>query len=681
LRQKLSGLFGRGVIELREGMASSIKRQVLLDCSLLWLIAAVLIGPLFRIQYLNDWMSIEGSFIGDARYIQEHFPHPKWHALWYCGTRFDYIYPPLTRFGSAIVSMILGVGPAQGYHIYIASFYAIGVAGLYFLVRVWTGRRWEAWLAALAYASISPAFAIFPLLREDSAHWMPIRLNFLVKWGEGPHLSALSILLFALGFLYLAIERRSLAALAACATASALVVSNNLYGAVSLAVLFPIAVWSLAIGTRDRSVWLRSGAIAMLAYGLCAWWFTPSFVTLTARNLRLVALPGNAWSKEAGLVMAVAFLAVTWKWGRSRPWAVFLGGSLLFFAAVVLGEKWFNFRIVGDSKRFVPEFDLLLVLVFVEVVHRIERVSRWLAVAVAAACFGFSLPYLLHAWTVFPVDHNFKSRVEYRLTGWIERNLPGGRTYAAGSTCYWYTTWRDIAEVAGGSAQGMETLLPALIDWQLTQANDAERDIAWMVAMGADAVMTHDASSQEVYHDFLYPRKFMGKLPVIYQRDGDVIYRVPRRFPGLARVVNELQMESMQPIAWINENRDQLRAYDDAVEGSSTQVGYQRVSVTEMRLRARTQPGESILVQETWDPGWRATDGGRLLEIRKDALGFMRIQTPPGEHDIRLVYDWPLESRIGQDVTLVSLTLVCGLWLIAGRRRAVAAAVRRSRRL
>jgi hypothetical protein len=641
------------------------KRQLLLDCTLLLLIAAALIWPLFRIQYLDDWMSIEGSFIGDARYIRDHFPHPKWHALWYCGTRFDYIYPPMTRFGAALVSMALRVVPAQGYHIYVAAFYCLGVAAVYFLARIWTGRRWTSWLAALAYAVVSPCLAIFPTLRADSAHWMPVRLNFLVKWGEGPHLSALAVLPFALGLLHAALKRRSLAALAGCAVASAIVVSNNLYGAVTLGILFPVAVWCIALSERDRSIYLRSAAIVALTYGLCAWWFTPSFVKLTARNLQLVALPGNAWSKVLGLVVAIAFLPASWRLARSRPeraWPVFLGGSLVFFAMVVLGER-FGFRIAGDSKRFVPELDLLLVLVMVEAIRLLFSVRRWLGIAAVAVCFSFSARYIRNAWDIHPVDHDYQSRVEYRLPEWIAQNLPGSRTYTAGSTCYWYTTWRDVAEVAGGSAQGMQSMWPALIDWQLTRGNDAERDIAWMVAMGADAILTHEANSREIYHIIQQPRKFRGKLPVIYDREGDVIYRVPRRFPGLARVVNEARMESLAPIPWAEENRDQLRAYGAAAEESSTQVDYQRVSITEMRLRARTEPGESILVQENWDPGWRASEAGNPLEIRKDAvLSFMLIRTPPGDHDIRLVYDWTLESRAGQALTLVSLLVLLGLF-------------------
>lgn len=38
--------------------------------------------------------SIESSFIAEARFLVEQWPHPQWQPLWYAGTRFDYLYPP-----------------------------------------------------------------------------------------------------------------------------------------------------------------------------------------------------------------------------------------------------------------------------------------------------------------------------------------------------------------------------------------------------------------------------------------------------------------------------------------------------------------------------------------------------------------------------------------------------------
>lgn len=640
------------------------QRQFAFDCALAFLLTAALVFPLFRIAYLDNWMSIEGSFIADARYILEYGPHPRWQALWYCGTRFDYTYPPLTRYAAAITSMVFRVVPAQGYHISVAFIYSLGVAGMYFLVRIGTGSRGLAWIGAAASALLSPVSLLLAPLRDTASFMMPERLNVLVRWGEGPHMNALALIPWALGLSLLALEHSRPAVLAAAGVACALVVSSNLYGAVALAVFFALAVCAVWIGRPCCAVWLRAAAIAALAYGLCAWWLVPSYFKLTARNLMLVALPGNNWSRWAVLAAAAAFLALAWRLGRNKPrsvYPVFLWGSLMIFGLQVLGYYWFGFHITGDPRRFAPELDLLLILAWIEGLRSVWTRHRVLAVILTLACFTASAPYLSRPWAVFLPALDYRSRVEYRLTEWVARNLPGARAFATGSIRFWYTTWRDIAQVSGASDQGTESLMPALAYWQLKAGSNPERDVNWMIALGADAILTHDRYSQEIYHDIEQPRKFAGMLPVIYDRDGDIIYKVPRRFPGLARVVDERRMRDLQPIPWDDQNGAELRAYAEAIEASESAVTSEWQGASVLRLRGRTQPGESLLVQVAWDPGWRAFSGGRPLELRKDILDFMRIETPPGEHDIRLVYELPRESVAGRVMTFAALALTLAM--------------------
>src|ERR1700730_2521318 len=92
------------------------------DCCLILFGAALLIGPLWHIEYLKNWYTIDSTFIADARFLKNHWPHPLWQPLWYCGTRFDYIYPPALRYGTAILSMAAGISTARTYHIYTAFF-------------------------------------------------------------------------------------------------------------------------------------------------------------------------------------------------------------------------------------------------------------------------------------------------------------------------------------------------------------------------------------------------------------------------------------------------------------------------------------------------------------------------------------------------------------------------------
>jgi hypothetical protein len=128
----------------------SRRQEILLDFFLLFVFAVALIRPFLKAKYLDKWASIESTFIGDARFLIAHWPHPQWQPLWYGGTRFDYVYPPGLRYGTAIISMVTGYWPVKAYHFYTGIFYCIGIAGVYLLVRVASGSRGMAWLCGLA---------------------------------------------------------------------------------------------------------------------------------------------------------------------------------------------------------------------------------------------------------------------------------------------------------------------------------------------------------------------------------------------------------------------------------------------------------------------------------------------------------------------------------------------------
>jgi hypothetical protein len=266
----------------------------------------VLIWPLFKTKYLENWTSIDATFIADARYLTENWPHPGWQPLWYGGTRFDYIYPPALRYGSAMLAKYAGLLPARGYHLYTAILYVIGIGGVWLFVWVATRARTRAWLAAAGVALLSPSLLVLDHIRNDINPYMPQRFNVLIRYGEGPHMSALAILPFVFAAAWWGLRRGHPTQLALSALAAALVVSNNFYGATALGIFFPLLTWAIFVTTRDWYVWMRAGAIALLAYGLTAFWLTPSYLAITSRNLAIVSQPGNLWSAGVAVLQAGA---------------------------------------------------------------------------------------------------------------------------------------------------------------------------------------------------------------------------------------------------------------------------------------------------------------------------------------------------------------------------------------
>jgi len=668
-----------------------VRRATLaLDLLLIFLFTAVPIKPLFKAKFLDRWDSIESTFIADGRFLNEHLAHPQWQPLWYCGTRYDYLYPPVLRYGTALLSRIWI--PVKAYHIYIALLYCKGIAGVYFLARVMSRSRGAAWLAAAASALVSPAFLLLPRFRWDAQHLAPIRLWALLRYGEGPHISSLAWLPFALAFAWLALQRRSLASLAAAGVCSALVTLTNFYGATALAIFYPILAWSLWITHRDSRIWWRAAAIPALAYGLAAFWLTPSYLRITIENLRYVSSPGNAWSLVLLALAAAAFLAVSLRGASRKPsraYAVFLSGGLLFMGLNVLGHFYLNFRVIGEPHRLVPELDLVVILASVELLRRLwnrparvssrARMARALAVLLVLCSAWPAGHYIRHAWELYPPEPDSRQRVEYRMSDWIAVHLPQARTFVSGSVRFWWDTWHDLAQVGGGSEQGLlnRKVIPA--QWEILLGPNPELAVRWLTALGADAVIVSGKQSQEIYHDFKFPDKFSGVLPVLYDDgQGNVVYQVPRRYPSLARVVDRGRMQAVQPLE--QANPDLLRAYTTVIEGGpdSPATSIWRGS-DEMQVQARVAPGQSILVQVTYDPAWHAYAGGQALPVRRDrGADFSVIDTPPGDYDISFVFETPLENRVGWAFTWLSLAIVAAL-LARDRMRAVPASDNSSR--
>jgi hypothetical protein len=109
-----------------------------------------------------------------------------------------------------------------------------------------------------------------------------------------------------------------------------------------------------------------------------------------------------------------------------------------------------------------------------------------------------------------------------------------------------------------------------------------------------------------------------------------------------------------------------LQAYVEAIEvGPDRRAYLARKGTDEMRIRAVVKPGESIVVQETWDPAWHAYAGGRMLEVRKDPVDFMEIMAAPGEQEIRLVFELPLENQIGRVAAVLSAAFLIA-WAARG---------------
>jgi hypothetical protein len=662
---------------------AGLPEKAWLDSFLLLLLTSALVWPLFTLEYLNNWPSIESTFIADARMLAARLPHPGWQPLWYCGTRFDYIYPPALRYGTALLAKFGGVSTARAYHFYIGAMYVFGMLALYWMVRTVSGSRAQAWLASAGTALLSPSFLLLPAIRHDSPHWVPQRLHVLMAYGEGPHISALSVLPAALTLSFLALSGKRPLAFAGAAVLCAFTVANNFYGATALAIFFPILAWSVWVGRREGAIWLRAAGIGALAYALSAFWLTPSYLRVTMENLRLVATPGETRPRLIVLAVMAVYCVATWRWGRGKPqhaWAIFVAGSTVFMSLYVLGFLYFGWHIVGDAVRLVPELDLALVLAGSALVSALWRwpqlrdraivfplTSVLPAVVLAASAYS-AIAYVRHAYFPFPKAAHIDDQYEFLVGKWMHDHLPGQRALPSGTVRFWYDAWFDDAQADGGSMQGMlNPVLPAAT-YQNTAGDRGQTAILWMQALGTDAVIVPDRTSPEPYHDYQTPYKFRGLAPVLYDdQHGTAIYRIPRLYPGIGRVVKTSEMAALGPVVG-GADVPALTRYVAAVENPEqgpTQVTWK--SFDEAEVQAHVSSGQAVLLQETYDPAWRAYEDGRPVPIRLEpVMNFMLLGASEGNHVIQLRFETPMENQIGRIISGLGLALVLFLIWRAG---------------
>jgi hypothetical protein len=393
--------------------------------------------------------------------------------------------------------------------------------------------------------------------------------------------------------------------------------------------------------------------------------------------MKYVSEHGTTWSIWIGLAVAVAFAIATDKLARDkaeRTWAVFATGCVVFFSLNVLGNNFLQFRISGEPLRLVPELDLVLILGMTTLLawmwRRRSPAPRVAAAIIVLLAFYTTKGYVRHAWHMFPLWPDYQNRIEYQITDWLAKNMPDARVHATGSVRFWFNAWHDLAQVGGGSEQGLMNDFVENAQWEVNLGPNAEPSVLWFECLGVDAVYVSDKRSQEIFKDFQFPQKLAGVLPVAFDDNaGNVIYRVPRRYPARARVVATDRINALTPPQF-NDDVANLRAYADVVEkGPDTQPTLHHDGTDAMVAHARLAAGQSLIVQETYDPAWHAWSGGNELIIHKDPIGFMQVEAPPGEHEIRLAFVTPTENYVGRVLAVLSFLLAGGMILIDLRAR------------
>ncbi|MBY0504577.1 MAG: hypothetical protein K2X03_11740 [Bryobacteraceae bacterium] len=621
-------------------MTAAFSRANLLVALALFCLNVALNLPLFREGAMPYRDSIELGYAAMARYFYLH-PNPfGWNAMQYCGLPTQFTYLPGIQYLAAMLAHLLPLEPIYVYRLLASGFACLGPSTLFLCIVYFTRQRWWALAVALAYTFFSPLYGIVAAIDRDRGNvQLPWRLLVLVKYGEGPHNAGLTLLPLAVISLWETCTNPKYSRLFLAAILCALIALTNWIAALALAGCAALLALT-ALGTPGVNFRFPHLVICgFLAYGLAAFWLTPTFISTIAFNWPADAFNYHLQEQQqlllGGLVVGLVVLRALFKWlFPAEYFTCFVALGTFAFGWVSL---WFYSRGINtlpESRRYAVEFELFFLVLLGEYFRLALRRPRPVAIFCTVIPFFFLLDagraQALRYTTQGFASRNpvpFAQTIEYRLAAKLASLKPKGRVYVSGGLRFRLNAWFEIPQVGGGFESGLRNRTPVVLAYQIrTGQNSAPGQetadaILALRAMGVEYVVVHGRQSREHYRDFQDPGKFEGALELVHREEDDSIYRVP--YQSLAHLVRweerlEWPTTSKLPV---------LGPYVAAVERRPLATEWR--GPTELHVRGTIVPDTFVALPVSHDTGWRAWQGGQPIEVLRDSLGFLMLRARP----------------------------------------------------
>jgi hypothetical protein len=661
-----------------------LTRWTLAAATFLFAINAIVCREIFRVDYTRHWGSIEAAFISISQYMLDHWHDFTWFPLWYGGIPFQNTYPPLLHLLVAADAWLLAIPPARAHHAVTGFFYCLGPVALFFLAYALSGRFNLSLTCSLLFSFTSPS----ALLLHDVWGYMDTirgarRLHTLVTDGEGPHIVGITILLFAILFLHLAIERGGAIWAWAAILAVGAVVLTNWLGTFALAMASACYLMARSRSDRRHQRMLGiSGGVAGIAYCLICPWIPPSTLHDIQRNAQYVIgeYPIGIKQFEIWGLVLLGLAGLWWLLNKYRVSPCVQFGAYFFFltAALTMIAEYFRVYIIPQPHRYHLELEIAveILLVFTLgplLIRMAGKRQVWLAVVLLLAAAMQVKTYRRYArLTLAPADVH--QAIEYRVGTWFEKNLPNQRIFATGSVQFWLNAFARNPQVGGGFGQGVINPEIPILHYGIPYTKaDGERTAMWLRLLSVQAVVVSGPNGKDAYKEaWTDPNKFRGVLPELWRNGDDAIYGVPQRTTSLAHVIAPADVVARSPVnvADVDPVRKLAATLEDPALPEA-EFAWRRQG--EARISSVLSPDQLLFVQVSYHPGWNATVNGQPRPIRPDGLGFLVIEPHcNGFCEVNLTFDGGAEmhhANILRIVGIIAALMWMALW--AWKRKSV----------
>jgi len=634
--------------------------RALFPAALLFALNFYLCRELFLHEFIDQLHSIEAAYIGLARYIQENWRDLGWFPLWYGGIPFQNTYPPLLHLMVAAVASLANMKPAHAYHAVTAVWFCLGPVTLYALALRMSGSILAAFVSGLVYSVFSPSAWLIPTILTDLGMYHGRRLQTLVVWGEGPHVSGLTLIPVACLLLFALWQKPSVPRLLAAGAICSATALTNWHAGFTLCIAV-LCCWMALESGRLRALRLTILA-GLIAYAFAAVWLPPSTLMTIQTNARTVGLrevltPAKIllrWACFSGGLLALFWLLRRFRAGQAVRFSMMF---LLITATLTLASEWWKIEILPQAGRYHLQMEMGVALMVGLLLARLVRdYPRWVGAGVVAILIAFSVEpvkqvrRLNRDINLRAID--MKATPMYQIGNWLREHQFQDRVFASGGIGFWLHAFTDTPNLDGGFSHGR--INPVISDaWYAIQAKEPPgKALLWMKAFGIRAIAVALPGSLEPYPAPGTAGKFDHALQPLWQGPHDVLFAVPRPSTLAYRIPPHAVLHQKPPIA------EMLEAYVEAIEQPAAALRSNWTSRHSLRIEGDLTGSDILNVQVSFHPGWSAAVEGRTARVRRDGLGQMLVDHGcEGRCVVELSYDGGLEMRICRFLPLLAIGL------------------------
>jgi hypothetical protein len=647
-----------------------MNRKLSAFCCLLALLLLniLIVARLFRVEYTPYMWSLEGSYIGLARWLTVNWTHPGWFPLWYGGISVENAYPPLLHFLVALTSLATGMTLPHSWHAVTAAFYCLGPPAMFALVRRLTQSQWKALISGLFYSLIAPSAFLFSVLRQDvHGGWGALGVYGILALDEGPNIASIALLLAALTAMHAAFEHRPGWRTVLAIQLSAAAALTNWLGAVSLCLGALALLMARKRDEHKRPAVAHLILIGALSYAVASPWIPPSDIAAVLKNAQEVSgsfrMGASQYVYLAAWIAGAFSFASILKKRASVPEAGRFALVLLFLMAVPpLGFEYLKIYPLPQPNRYHQEMDAAFALLAGIAIGSIRSMSkRNLAravVAVALACLavaqGVHWRRQVREWLP---SFDITRTVERAEALYLNAHFHGQRVFVTGTTRYWLNAFADNPQLGGGYDQGRANPTIAGVTFAIPYVRgNGPETVALLKAYGVRAIAVGGPNSRGIYKEYVDPHKFAGVVPEVWRDDDDVIYEIPGS-GSLVHVVNRSDLVTTAPF-----DLAAITRYVSALDASPT-IRIAWNGPNRGQIQTNLAEPQVLSVQINFDRGWRASANGVAFSPTRDALGFLVLGPDcHGPCTIDIVYYGGIQGRLMRLLCVFGFT-ACG-WIV-----------------